>query len=61
MKDYSISCQSNNPDILDDSGRIINIPNSTTTVSYTLTITNNKTNVAKSATYSSVVHGRYLK
>ena len=56
-----MTCQSNNPEILADNGRIIKVPNSTTTVSYTVTVTNNKTSVAKSATYSSVIHGRYLK
>jgi uncharacterized repeat protein (TIGR02543 family) len=59
MKDYTISCKSNNPEILSDNGRIISIPKYTTSVSYTVTVTSKTTGVSKTATFSSVVHGIY--
>lgn len=60
MSNYSISMVSNNPDILNNKGRITSIPTQTTTVSYTVTVTNNSTGVSKTATFSSIVHGSYL-
>ncbi len=40
-KDYTFSFVSNNPSLVDNSGKIIKIPNATTEVSYTVNITNN--------------------
>lgn len=57
-KDYSdieISMVSNNPDILDNTGRIYNAPVKTQTVSYTITVKNGELN--KSITLYSVVPG----
>ena len=59
MGDYTISCKSSNPDVLSDNGRIVNVPNYTETVTYTLTIKNNKTGETKELKLSSVVHGLY--
>ncbi|MBR2891956.1 MAG: N-acetylmuramoyl-L-alanine amidase [Bacilli bacterium] len=61
MSDYSITCKSNNPDILSDNGRIVSIPRYSTTVSYTVTVTNNTTGVSKTNTYSTIVHGEYTE
>lgn len=61
MSNYTITMKSNNPEILDNNGRIINVPNQTTTVSYTVTVANNTTGVSKTATFSSIVHGMYTK
>ena len=58
---YTITAKSNNPDILGDNGRIISFPKKTTTVSYTVTITNNTTGKSVSETFSSIVEGKYLK
>lgn len=58
MKDYSdakISLKSNNPELLDDTGRIIKQPYLTTTVSYTITVSLG--GVTKSVTLSSVIPG----
>ena len=41
FKDYTFSFVSNNPNLVDNSGKIIKIPNATTEVSYTVNITNN--------------------
>lgn len=59
MKDYTIECVSLNDDLLDDNGRIKSMPNYTETVEYKLIITNNKTNVKKELTFSSIIHGLY--
>ena len=58
QKDYSdakITIHSNNPDILDDTGRIINAPLKTTVVSYDLTVEYH--GVTKTVTLSSIVPG----
>ena len=59
LQDYTITCKSNNPELLSDDGRVLEVPNYTTTVSYTLTVKNNKTGVTKEFTLSSVIHGQY--
>ena len=59
LEDYTITCKSNNPELLSDDGRVLEVPNYTTTVSYTLTVKNNKTGVTKEFTLSSVIHGQY--
>ena len=53
--DYTITMVSNDPDILDNRGIIINPPLTTTTVSYTVTVT--KGSDTKSITLSSIVEG----
>ncbi len=58
---YTITCKSNNPDILQDNGRIINIPNYTQTVSYTVTVQNKTTGVSQSKTFTTIVHGVYTE
>ena len=55
---YEISFKSHNTNILDNTGRIINHPDETTCVSYTVTIT--KDGVSKSITLSSMVKGKYV-
>ncbi len=57
MSGYTISMTSNNPDIVDNHGRVVKIPTETTTVSYKVTVKNNSTGVSKTATFSSIVHG----
>lgn len=59
MGDYTIECVSLNDDLLYDNGRIKSMPNYTETVEYKLIITNNKTNVKKELTFSSIIHGLY--
>ncbi len=61
MSNYTITMESNNPEILDNNGRITKLPNETTTVSYTVTVKNNSTGVEKTATFASVVHGAYTR
>ncbi len=55
---YSVSIKSNNPDIVDDCGRIINQPSETTCVTYTITFT--KGNDTQSITLASMVKGLYV-
>ncbi len=59
MQDYTITCVSSNKDLLDDSGRVLKVPNYTETVTYTLTVKNNKTGVEKELKFSSLIHGLY--
>ena len=47
--------------ILQDNGRIINIPNYTQTVSYTVTVQNKTTGVSQSKTFTTIVHGVYTE
>ena len=61
MSDYTITCKSNNPDIISDNGRVLQVPRYSTTVSYTVTVTNNVTNQSKTTTYSSIIHGQYTE
>lgn len=53
--DYKIEFISNNPDIIDNTGRIVNAPESTTTVSYTIKLT--KDAEVEEVTLYSVVPG----
>ena len=56
--DYTITFTSNNPEIVDNEGRIVgNGPYKTTEVSYTITVT--KGTESKSVTVYSVVQGSY--
>ena len=59
MSDYSIVSVSSNKELLSDNGRVIKMPNYTETVTYTLTVKNNKTGVTKELKFSSVIHGLY--
>lgn len=61
LANYEISCKSNNKDILDDNGRIINIPDYSTTVSYTVSVKDKSTGATTSKTFTSIVHGRYTE
>jgi len=40
---YTVTFISNNPDIIDNSGRVVNVPTTTTNVSYTVTVNNGTT------------------
>ena len=53
--DYQITFESNNPEIIDNEGRIVNAPEFSTNVSYKITIT--KDGVSESVTLQSVVPG----
>ena len=55
--DYTITFTSNNPEIIDNSGRIVKVPNQTTNVSYTITV--EKDGVKESITLNCLVYGRY--
>ena len=59
MQDYTITSVSSNKEYLQDSGRVSKMPNYTETVTYTLTVKNNKTGVTKELKFSSVIHGLY--
>lgn len=54
-KDAKITMKSNNPEIVDDTGRVKNAPQTATTVSYTVTVTAG--NTTKTQTFYSVVPG----
>ena len=56
--DYEITFVSNNPDIVDNHGRIIAQPSETTCVSYTITFT--KDGQSQSITLSSIINGLYV-
>jgi len=58
-QDYEISFESNNPEIVNDKGRVVNRPLYTTSVSYTVTI--KKGNDVQKVTLSSIVPGFYEK
>ena len=59
--DYTITFTSHNPDLLDNTGRIIGTPQLDTKVSYTITVTNPQ-NESKSITLTSVIPGaRYYQ
>ena len=56
--DYTITFTSNNPDIIDNTGRVIGVgPYKATNVSYTITIT--KGTETKSVTLNSLVQGSH--
>ena len=59
MSDYTITCVSSNKELVSDNGRVLKVPNYTETVTYTLTIKNNKTGVEKEMKLSSIIHGQY--
>ena len=58
-KDYDISIKSNNPDIVDNRGRVISVPEYATCVTYTITAT--KGEETYSITLSSIIPGIYQK
>ena len=53
--DYKIEFISNNPDIIDNTGRVVNAPESTTMVSYTIKLT--KGSDVEEVTLHSVIPG----
>ena len=55
--DYTITFTSHNPEILDNTGRIVSYPKLTTNVSYTITVT--KGNETQSVTLNSLIIGQY--
>ena len=55
--DYTITFTSHNPNILDNTGRIVNRPEFTTNVSYTITVT--KGGESQSITLNALVQGLY--
>ena len=55
--DYTITFTSNNPEIIDNTGRVVKAPDYTTNVSYTITVT--KGNETQSVTLNSLVIGKY--
>ena len=59
MSNYTITCESSNKELLDDNGRIVNVPDYTETVTYTLKVKNNITGVEKEFKFSSIIHGLY--
>ena len=55
--DYTITFTSNNPQIIDNTGRVVKVPDYTTNVSYTITVT--KGSETQSVTLNSLVIGKY--
>lgn len=55
--DYTITFTSSNPSILDNSGRVVNAPNYTTNVTYTVTVT--KGSLTESIVLNALVVGKY--
>lgn len=55
--DYTITFTSNNPEIIDNTGRVVKVPDFTTNVSYTITVT--KGSESQSVTLNSLVIGKY--
>ena len=58
-KNVKFEMVSNNPDIVDNQGRVVNVPTYTTAVSYTVTITNG--DKVETITLGSIVPGIYEK
>ncbi len=58
FSDYKVEFKSNNPDIIDNNGRVIKQPEKTTCVTYTITVT--KGGNSESITLSSIVPGMYI-
>lgn len=58
---YTISAKSSDPSILSDNGRVVRVPNYTTSVEYTVTIKNNSTGEERSQTYCSIINGAYTE
>ena len=56
--DYEIEFVSNNPDIVDNTGRVVNQPTDTTCVTYTVTIT--KDGASETITLASIIQGIYV-
>ena len=61
MSNYTITAKSNNPELLQDNGRILAIPKYSTSVSYTVTVKNNTTGEEKEQTFSTIIHGWYTE
>lgn len=57
FSDYEITFTSHNPDIMDNTGRIVNAPDYTTNVTYTITLT--KGDVKEEVTLNVLVPGRF--
>ena len=55
--DYEIKFESHNTDIMDNTGRIVEAPEYTTNVSYTVTVT--KDGQSESVTLNTLVIGKY--
>ena len=55
--DYEITFTSHNPEIMDNTGRIVNAPDYTTNVTYTITIA--KDGVKEEVTLNALVPGRF--
>ena len=55
---YQVSITSNNPDIVNKNGRVVNQPEQSTCVTYTITFT--KDGESKSITLASMVQGIYV-
>ena len=58
---YKISAVSHNTEVVKDNGRVTSIPNYSTNVTYTVTITDTTTNVSKDITFSTIIHGTYTE
>ena len=58
---YKISAVSHNTEVVKDNGRVTNIPNYSTNVTYTVTITDTTTNTSKDITFSTIIHGTYTE
>ncbi|MBR2891582.1 MAG: InlB B-repeat-containing protein [Bacilli bacterium] len=57
FKDATITCVSNDKDFVDDNGRVINTPDMSRAVSYTVTVTNNGN--TETVTLYSIIPGAY--
>ena len=57
FKDATITCVSNDKDFVDDNGRVINTPDMSRAVSYTVTVTNN--GKTETVTLYSIIPGAY--
>ena len=61
MSDYEVTFTSSNTDLVDNYGRIISIPRYSTSVSYTVTITNKTTHEVTTETFCTIIHGQYTE
>ena len=61
MDNYEFTFTTDNPDLVDEHGRILSIPKYSTTVTYTVTVKNKTTNEVKTEKFATIIHGSYTE
>lgn len=61
MDNYEFTFTTDNPELVDEHGRILSIPKYSTTVTYTVTVKNKTTNEVKTEKFATIIHGSYTE